>query len=233
MRKICLLLAAFALISAAGCEKKSEENDGGVPVCPDLTPEKDITEQVQEPKEQKNTEPSQMYIFAGGEKVMAMRGSYSWRVDGADGKSQYTVADGIYPLDAKKYMPCITLAPAVSSNDVYTAELIFDVSPKKVTAQCWPTDAFEDRRIDAESVTVDTIEIDYADGRNSCDYILHLKNENYIYHITAEWERDGYYAGSAEYCFYTQYAAPETSTVEIDKTDSALLCGYPKKEYFD
>jgi len=181
----------------------------------------------------KENEPSQMYVFADGKKVKAMRGSYSWRVDGTDGKSQYTVADGIYPLDAKEYMPCITLPCAVSSNDVYTAELIFDVSPKKVTAQCWPTDAFEDRRIDAESVTVDTIEIDYADGRNACDYILQLKNENYIYHVTAEWERDGYYGGSAEYCFYTQYASPETSTVQVDETDSVLLCGYPKKEYFE
>ncbi len=227
MRKTLLVAAAvLAILSFAGCENDSEN----VPNSPEASQSINIENTQPLPEaEVFPAQPSQMEIIFGEARISAMRGSYSWRVDGKDGKSQYTIADGIHPLAAKEHMPCLSLKPKVSSMNTYTAQLVFDAPPAKVTAECWPLEAFEDQSMRSEMASVDIIEIDYADGRNTCDYTLHLKNDNYIYHITAEWEKAGQYGGSAEYCFYTEYTIPEAESIETENGE-ILIFGYPLRE---
>ena len=227
MKKTLLsILTVLVLLSFSGCKREN----GKVLYLPEAS--SDYVFGITKPSPENDgfpTEPSHMDVIFGETRIQAMRGSYSWRVDGKDGESQYIIADGIHPLSAKEYMPCLSLE-AVNSSDSYTAQLVFDAPPRKVTAKAWPVEAFEDQSIREEEAVVDAIEIDYADGRNSCDYTLHIKNENYIYRIIAEWEEDGEYGGSAEYCFYTCYSVPEIKSVGIEKGSDDILCAYPQKE---
>lgn len=229
IRKLFAMVFFLAVLLCFGCEKKNENPTVPADDLSDRTTEKNEDVLV---KDGFPAEPPQMEIVFGQTRLRAMRGSYSWRVDGNDEKSQYTIADGIHPLSAKEYMPCLSMTPT-SANSFYTAQLLFEASPNKIVAEAWPIEAFENQNIWAESVSVDTIEIDYADGRNSVEYILHLKNDDYIYHITAEWERKGEFGGSAEYCFYTEYVIPEIVTMEAEDGTGVILCGYPLKEDFE
>ena len=224
MKKTLLAVwVGIVLFSCIGCEKESEK----VLYLPEAS--SDFIFATTQPLHKNDVfpeEPSHMDVIFGEARIRAMRGSYSWRVDGEDGESQYVIADSVHPLSAKEHMPCLNLQ-AVNSSDSYTAQLVFDAPPRKVTAKAWPVEAFEDQSIRAEEAFVDAIEIDYADGRNSCDYTLHIKNDNYIYQINAEWEKSGEYGGSAEYCFYTCYSIPEIKSVGIEKESDDILCVYP------
>lgn len=228
-KKLLAIASVVAVFFCFGCEKKSADNT----VFPDISPESTIeNKEALSEADEFPSEPPQMEVIFGEKTICAMRGSYSWRVDGDDGKSQYTIADGIHPLTAKEHMPCLSLNPS-NSNDSYTAQLVFKVAPKKVTAETWPIKAFRNQSITSEKASVDTIEIDYADGRNACDYTLQLKNGEYIYHVTAEWERRGEFGGSAEYCFYTECDVTGIRAIENENEKCVILCGYPLKEEFE
>ena len=151
-------------------------------------------------------EPPHLTIASGNVKIQAMRGSYSWQRIAENGLAEYVIVDALLPLEAKEFMPCLHLSPGGQENDTISVHLVFEESPTKITAECYPVEAFNDVNARPQDVTIDSmidcIEIDYADGRNSCEYYLNLKNSDSIYVLHAEWQNKG----TAEYAFYTNFS---------------------------
>ena len=94
IRKLFAMVFFLAVLLCFGCEKKNENPTVPADDLSDRTTEKNEDVLV---KDGFPAEPPQMEIVFGQTRLRAMRGSYSWRVDGNDEKSQYTIADGSGP----------------------------------------------------------------------------------------------------------------------------------------
>lgn len=148
-------------------------------------------------------------VICGKESVEALRGTSSWQYLNDNGTSTAIESDSMHPLQAKEYMTPLKLIPTqYSSVEPLKAYLQWDVTPDKVSMRCWNEDCwgqygqYEDT---SEEITVSALEIDYADGSYGIapNYIVKLKNGNYIYEVTAEWNNYDKFSGKAHYSFYT------------------------------
>ena len=173
-------------------------------------------------------EPPFLTLSAGNTKIQAMRGSYQWQTIAENGLAKHIIADGLHPLQAKEYMPCLRLSPLGQKEDTFAVNLLFDHAPTKITAEYYPVNAFGDMQSEPQNAVVDCVKIDYADGGNSCEYFLNIKNEGCIHVLYAEWGDKG----SAEYSFYTSFSSGETEIIAIDSSDLSV-CGYPPVEHFE
>ena len=154
-------------------------------------------------------EPPALTVMCGKESVEALRGTSSWQYLNDNGTSTAIESDSMHPLQAKEYMTPLKLIPTqYSSVEPLKAYLQWDVTPDKVSMRCWNEDCwgqygqYEDT---SEEITVSALEIDYADGSYGIapNYIVKLKNGNYIYEVTAEWNNYDNFSGKAHYSFYT------------------------------
>ncbi len=147
-------------------------------------------------------------VFASG---------YSWNYLSDTGEYTSVIADSAHPLD-QSFEPAIykILPTPLSSVDPTVAYLYFDVAPDFVKAVAWSDE--ERGNTSAQSIAVDV----------GCDkdgmLYINLFEGSYIYEITAQWDDNGSYGGSATYVFETLFVVP----VIPESTDDNL-CGYPPK----
>ncbi|MBR5308723.1 MAG: hypothetical protein IKU43_08130 [Clostridia bacterium] len=155
--------------------------------------------------------PPVLTVSHGDDSITAMRGSYSWIYTDENGEEIGICADGLHPLQAREYMPTLSVKPQIYSHiSPKTVYFNFEVAPQEISARAWKSEDFGN--IDAESVpvTVNTVEVDLADGGYDTYYELEIFRAEYVYEITASWgdkEKDGF-EGTAYYAFCGKYHFP-------------------------
>lgn len=143
-------------------------------------------------------EPPALTVICAQRSVEALRGTTSWIYDNADGTSTGIASDSMHPLQAKEYMAPLSLMPSYLSHiDPFAACLQWNVAPDKVSVRYWSEDCWGKYDTEGENIPVMT------DG-NSADFILELKDGDYIYEVTAEWNSSEKYSGKVYYSFYTE-----------------------------
>ncbi len=128
-------------------------------------------------------EPPALTVVSDQTATGALLGTYSWRRKNADGTFTDIEADSAHPLDCKDLLlPLETMET--------TAALTFREEPDAIlSVQCWSDENWADANASSEAVTVvgNTIE---------------LKPGGYIYQITAQWDTESGYGGTAHYSVY-------------------------------
>lgn len=151
-------------------------------------------------------EPPALTVIYGKENVKALRGTTSWTYVNEDGTSTSVASDSLHPLQAKEYMPSLNLFPStLSSSEPLKATLKWDFVPDKVTARCWSEDCWEqvgDYNETSEEIPLKRLIID-SDTETDPIISIEMKDGNYIYEITAEWNSYEKCSGKAYYSFYT------------------------------
>ena len=157
-------------------------------------------------------EPPALTVGAqGNESISAMRTGYSWIYENEDGGEVGICADGLHPLQAKEYMPQLTVKPSaqsrVSSKTVY---LDFEFEPQEISVRAWSTEYYGNP--DAESIPIglNTVEVDFADSGYDSYTEFEIFPEEYIYEVTASWKNkaDDGFEGTALYSFSAEYSVP-------------------------
>lgn len=129
-------------------------------------------------------EPPALSIVSDETSVSALLGTYSWQKKDIDGNSISINADSAHPLDCREL-----LFPPFETTEA-TAVLSFTETPDTIlNIQCWKDDYWGETATDGESVVLNGNEIE-------------LKTGGYIYEITAGWDTDYGYGGTASYFFY-------------------------------
>ena len=151
-------------------------------------------------------EPPALTVLYGKESIKALRGTTSWTYANDDGTSTSEQSDSLHPLQAKDYMTYLSLFPStLSSTDPLTVNLRWDYVPDEVTLRCWSADCWgqtEDYNKTSEEIPVKTLMID-SDVETDPVITAELKDGNYIYEVTAEWNSYDKFSGTAHYSFYT------------------------------
>ena len=132
-------------------------------------------------------EPPYFGIVVDDTCYSAVRGSYSWQTLNPDGTVIGTEADSAHPLDCKEQ-----LSPPyeVSERD---AELEFGEAPDEIlNIKCWSDENWGNTEAEPENVEHKGNEITLKPGGN-------------IYEITAKWNADNGYGGTASYYIYIEY----------------------------
>ena len=109
----------------------------------------------------------------------------------------------MHPLQAKEYMPSLTLLPVTaSSRSPLSAAMQWDTVPDKVSVRCWSEAYWGQYDAESEEVSAKVLCVDSSDG---CDpyFSVELKDGSYVYEIIAEWNSAETYHGKACYSFYT------------------------------
>lgn len=128
-------------------------------------------------------EPPALTVISDETAVGALLGSYAWQIRNGDGTSTAMNADSAHPLDCKD-----VLLPLETTEK--TAALNFSETPDSIlNVQCWSDAHWSDPAAKSEAVAVrgNTIE---------------LKSGGYIYEITAQWDAENGYGGTAHYMVY-------------------------------
>ena len=143
-------------------------------------------------------EPPALTVVYGEESTEALRGTSSWTYQNEDGTWTGIEADSMHPLQAKEYMPNLTLLPAITS----FAGMQWDTVPDKVSVRCWSEAYWGQYDAESEEVSAKVLCVDSSDG---CDpyFSVELKDGSYVYEIIAEWNSAETYHGKACYSFYT------------------------------
>ncbi len=115
----------------------------------------------------------------------ALLGTYSWWYENGDGTSADIEVDHAHPLDCEAWLPPLeTTSP--------TAVLHFAEEPDRIVSiRCWSDDNWSDSTAESEDITVMGNEIE-------------LKIGGYIYEVTAKWNNENGYGGTAYYSFYVK-----------------------------
>lgn len=143
--------------------------------------------------------PPELQVLCGGNSVAALRGTTSWMYQNEDGTGSGIESDSVHPLEAKEYMVPLL----VNARNTLTARLDWPVNPDEVTVRCWSEDSWGKPGSESEKIPVDVLEIDKVDGSWDMDYLVELKDGNYIYEVIAAWTSAPNYGGSVHYGFYT------------------------------
>ena len=131
-------------------------------------------------------EPPALAVVSDNTSVSALRGSYSWQKAGADGTITSTQADSAHPLD------CRDLLCRFETTE-QAAVLNFAEEPDRLlSVRCWSDEYWGVSSADSENVDMDGNKV-------------MLKPGGYIYEVTAEWDADNGYGGTAQYSFYVDY----------------------------
>ncbi|MBD5467659.1 MAG: hypothetical protein HDR21_05850 [Lachnospiraceae bacterium] len=115
----------------------------------------------------------------------ALLGMYSWQRENGDGTSTGIEVDHAHPLDCEAWLP-----PLETTSQ--TAVLRFTEEPDQIVSiRCWSDENWSDPNAESEDITVMGNEIE-------------LKIGGYIYEVTAEWNNESGYGGTAHYSFYVK-----------------------------
>ena len=150
--------------------------------------------------------PPELTILYGKESIKALRGTTSWTYANDDGTSTSEESDSLHPLQAKDYMTPLSLLPStLSSANPLEINLRWDYVPDEVTVRCWSEECWGqtgDYNNTSEEIPVKILMID-SDGETEPIITTELKDGNYIYEVTAEWNSYDKFSGTAHYSFYT------------------------------
>ena len=150
--------------------------------------------------------PPELTILYGKESIKALRGTTSWTYANDDGTSTSEESDSLHPLQAKDYMTPLSLLPStLSSANPLEVNLRWDYVPDEVTVRCWSEECWGqtgDYNNTSEEIPVKILMID-SDGETEPIITTELKDGNYIYEVTAEWNSYDKFSGTAHYSFYT------------------------------
>ena len=191
----------------------------------------EVRQQIQFPNKESETgsndtvlkEPPVLTVICGKESVEALRGTTSWMYQNEDGTGSGIESDSMHPLQAKEYMTPLDLIPTpISSIDPLTANLQWDTTPDKVVVRCWGEECWGRYDAESEDILVDVMGIDF-NSQLVTNYVIQLKDGNYIYEVVAEWNSSETWGGTAYYSFYT--VKPDMELHPIEEADD--LCGYP------
>ncbi|MDE5819265.1 MAG: hypothetical protein K2I07_08090 [Lachnospiraceae bacterium] len=115
----------------------------------------------------------------------ALLGTYSWQRENGDGTSTGIEVDHAHPLDCEAWLPPL-------ETTCKTAVLRFAEEPDRIVSiRCWSDENWSDPTAESEDITVMENEIE-------------LKIGGYIYEVTAEWNTENGYGGTAYYSFYVK-----------------------------
>ncbi|MGM9618272.1 MAG: hypothetical protein ACI3W8_00320 [Oscillospiraceae bacterium] len=132
-------------------------------------------------------EPPALTVVSNQTAMSALLGTYSWQRKNADGTFTGIEADSPHPLDCKDLLPPFETMET-------TATLTFTEEPDAIlSVQCWSDENWADTHASSETVNIkgNTIE---------------LKPGGYIYQITAQWNTESGYGGTAHYFVYIKTA---------------------------
>ncbi len=129
-------------------------------------------------------EPPALSVISGGTSVSAFLGTYSWQKKDADGNSVSINAGSAHPLHCEEL-----LSPPYETPEA-TAALRFAEEPDAVVSvKCWSDEYWGEPAACSEEAAFD-------------GGALALKAGAYIYEITAVWNAENGYGGTASYFFY-------------------------------
>ncbi|MCD8127846.1 MAG: hypothetical protein LUD82_10585 [Clostridiales bacterium] len=116
-----------------------------------------------------------------------MLGTYSWEYE--DGESWAGISsDSAHPLWCQEWMPALNASGG-------TVTVSAEVSPDKITVQCWSVDNWcADDIPDGEAVETKGLTFTLRE------------DGDYVYEVTARWNSAMKWNGTAHYCFYTEGA---------------------------
>ena len=132
--------------------------------------------------------PPDLVVVQGQELITAACGNVEWDFEQEDGTRATYMACGSTMLASAERLNALEL----KYKDVLSVRLQFGVDPDRITVTCW--------NLDEENPEGEMIETDNVRG-------FDLKDGNYVYCITAEWESYGRFGGKAEYGFRTKYVS--------------------------
>ena len=144
--------------------------------------------------------PPVLTVVCNKESIEALRGTTSWRYQKEDGTEIGINSDSMHPLQAKAYMTPLKL---ISTPDMAKVYLKWDVMPDEVTVHCWREKYWGSYDAKSEEIPVIILEKDYAGSNYETNFVIELKNRNYIYEVIAEWNSAEKYEGTVYYSFYT------------------------------
>lgn len=195
MKRIVFLFSAIiCIISLYGCN-----NQTGTILHTDAN---GVTDSVE--NDDISISPPGLRVICVEEEITALRGTTSWIYKKSDGTSNGIESDSMHPLQAKEYMTPLYMKPTIWSHvDPFAAYLSFDVTPDSVYVKCWSENDWENYDAVHENIDVITLCFESDIGNYSPSHMIDLKNGNYIYEITAEWNSSDKYSGTVNYSFYT------------------------------
>lgn len=128
-------------------------------------------------------EPPTLAVISDNTSHEALRGTYSWLSRNPDGTDSSTEVDSLHPLECRNLMPLLE-----TGED--TAVLRFLVEPDEIiSVRCWSDTYLSDASIVGEAVPVSGNQISLKPG--AC-----------VYEVTAKWNTEDGWGGTAHYCFY-------------------------------
>jgi len=145
-------------------------------------------------------QPPQLIVTACEMEIIALKGTSSWMYTDENGECVAVMADGNHPLLLKEHMPVLDIIPTVYSGAYpLGASLQFGkapniLTPDDVTVRCWSSEVWGDT--DAKS---EDIPVKFDNG----NIFIELKDGDYIYEVTAEWDESRSACGLVNYSFYT------------------------------
>lgn len=164
-----------------------------------------------ETKEEVLQEPPDLTISSGGEKVAALKGTYSWNYQNPDGTYTGMEADSVHPLENKEYMPQLLIASGEDSdvNPLY-AVLQFEAAPDEVIIRYWTEDCWNDVYAESQVIEVRPAKVTLENGRKSIlQFNVELQEKSGIYEVAAKWDSSEDYSGTASFSFYTTVQGSE------------------------
>lgn len=129
-------------------------------------------------------EPPALTVVSDQTACGALLGAYSWQKNNGDGTVTATEADSAHPLDCKDLLPLLETTEG-------TATLRFSWEPDAVSVRCWSDEHWADANAESEDVDVS-------------GNVVTLKPGAYIYEITARWNTNNEYGGTASYSAYLE-----------------------------
>ncbi len=149
-------------------------------------------------------EAPEMVVVSNDIGIVALQGTTSWTYESEKGKAVTAISDSMHPLQAKEYMPALDILPSyLSYESPLSARIQFNVkntksvhiiSPDEVYIRCWHEKNWG--KINAKG---EEIKVNIVNGNLFFD----LKDGNYIYEVTADWNSSQKYNGTATYSFYS------------------------------
>lgn len=187
-----------------------------VAVCFMTNPKK---EEVQDDDHIIMTEPPELAVSYEGKTYSAVRGSYSWTYQDADGNGVGTEADSPHPLDMADELPKVSL-----NGEIRTINLDFEAEPEEVFVRCWKAGYAGDKNSYESNYT----ELPYSVTEHTVEAPA---EENSVIEVRASWEN-----GNCYYCFMT-YLENDPINVEAESVtdwmDITLPSGYSISSFRD
>lgn len=133
-------------------------------------------------------EPPALSVVSDETALDAVSGTYSWQKTNVDGTAESTIADSSHPLECRDL-----LSPPFETTEA-TAVLRFTEEPDTIlSVRCWSDEHWGEPAANSEDVTI-------------VGNVLTLKPGGYIYEVTAEWDAENGYGGTASYFIYLKTA---------------------------